>query len=172
MVPADPNANEPRILVEAVRLFLEALKNGMRLLPASCGTSRRCYLEGTTVDRCCFNHQCSRIITQKRCFGPKSSRGCRRQSDQRGTFNTRAPWPRNGSSFGYPFVSLAHCGRFQSYAATRLLQVLIKNKTSCTIMIASTNHALDHLLGNVLDAGITKKVTRSGSPSADERTAA
>jgi hypothetical protein len=39
-------------------------------------------------------------------------------------------------------------------------------------MIAFTNHALDHLLGNVLDAGITNKVARLGSRSADERIAA
>ena len=39
-------------------------------------------------------------------------------------------------------------------------------------MIAFTNHALDHLLGNVLDAGITNKVARLGSRSADERVAA
>ena len=39
-------------------------------------------------------------------------------------------------------------------------------------MIAFTNHALDHLLGNVLDANITKKVARLGSRSADERIAA
>ena len=37
MVPADPNPNEPRILVEAVRLFLEALKIGMRLFPTFVG---------------------------------------------------------------------------------------------------------------------------------------
>jgi len=38
-------------------------------------------------------------------------------------------------------------------------------------MIAFTNHALDHLLGNVLDARITNKVARLGSRSADERIA-
>ena len=36
-------------------------------------------------------------------------------------------------------------------------------------MIAFTNHALDHLLGSVLDAGITKKVVRLGSRCNDER---
>ena len=36
-------------------------------------------------------------------------------------------------------------------------------------MIAFTNHALDHLLSGVLDAGITKKIVRLGSRSADER---
>ena len=36
-------------------------------------------------------------------------------------------------------------------------------------MIAFTNHALDHMLGSVLDAGVTKKIARLGSRSADER---
>ncbi len=36
-------------------------------------------------------------------------------------------------------------------------------------MIALTNHALDHLLTGVLDAGITSKIVRLGSRSADER---
>ena len=36
-------------------------------------------------------------------------------------------------------------------------------------MIAFTNHALDHLLTSVLDAGITDKIVRLGSRSADER---
>jgi len=36
-------------------------------------------------------------------------------------------------------------------------------------MIAFTNHALDHMLTSVLDAGITKKIVRLGSRSADER---
>jgi hypothetical protein len=36
-------------------------------------------------------------------------------------------------------------------------------------MIAFTNHALDHMLSSVLDAGITKKIVRLGSRSADER---
>lgn len=39
-------------------------------------------------------------------------------------------------------------------------------------MIAFTNHALDHLLGNILDANITKKIARLGSRrSAHERIA-
>ena len=36
-------------------------------------------------------------------------------------------------------------------------------------MIAFTNHALDHLLTSVLDAGITNKIVRLGSRSSDER---
>lgn len=38
-------------------------------------------------------------------------------------------------------------------------------------MIAFTNHALDHLMTSVLDAGITDKVVRLGSRSSDERMA-
>ena len=37
------------------------------------------------------------------------------------------------------------------------------------LIIALTNHALDHLLSGVLDAGITQKIVRLGSRSADER---
>ena len=36
-------------------------------------------------------------------------------------------------------------------------------------MIAFTNHALDHMLSSVLDAGITTNIVRLGSRSADER---
>lgn len=36
-------------------------------------------------------------------------------------------------------------------------------------MIAFTNHALDHMLTSVLDAGITKKIVRLGGRSTDER---
>jgi hypothetical protein len=36
-------------------------------------------------------------------------------------------------------------------------------------MIAFTKHALDHMLSSVLDAGITEKIIRLGSRSADER---
>lgn len=36
-------------------------------------------------------------------------------------------------------------------------------------MIAFTNHALDHLLTSVLDTGVTDKIVRLGSRSADER---
>lgn len=40
-----------------------------------------------------------------------------------------------------------------------------------TVLIAYTNHALDHLLRSVLDAGITNKLVRLGSRSTDERVA-
>jgi hypothetical protein len=38
-------------------------------------------------------------------------------------------------------------------------------------MIAFTNHALDHILSSVLDTGMTKKIVRLGSRSANERIA-
>jgi hypothetical protein len=69
------------------------------------------------------------------------------------------------------FVSLTHYWVFQSYIAMRLLEVLIKNNMSCIIIIAPTDHALDRLLGNVLDAGITNRMVRLGSRSEDERSA-
>ncbi|KAH9951524.1 P-loop containing nucleoside triphosphate hydrolase protein [Amylocystis lapponica] len=60
-------------------------------------------------------------------------------------------------------------GTGKSYTGVELLRVLLANHAGPVLMLAFTNHALDHLLGSVLDAGITKKVVRLGSRSADER---
>ena len=51
------------------------------------------------------------------------------------------------------------------------LRVVIANKAGPVLMIAFTNHALDHMLRSVLDARITQKIVRLGSRSADERIA-
>ena len=40
-----------------------------------------------------------------------------------------------------------------------------------TVLIAYTNHALDHMVTSVLDARITEKIVRLGTRSADERIA-
>jgi hypothetical protein len=58
----------------------------------------------------------------------------------------------------------------QSYTGIRLLNVLIASGVRPILMIAYTNHALDHMLTSVLDAGITKNIARLGSKHAmDER---
>ncbi|KAJ7651473.1 hypothetical protein DFH06DRAFT_1207067 [Mycena polygramma] len=60
-------------------------------------------------------------------------------------------------------------GTGKSYTGVEILRVLIANKVRPILMIAFTNHALDHMLTSVLDAGITNKVVRLGSRSADEK---
>ncbi|EJF65241.1 P-loop containing nucleoside triphosphate hydrolase protein [Dichomitus squalens LYAD-421 SS1] len=62
-------------------------------------------------------------------------------------------------------------GTGKSYTGVELLRVLIKNHAGPILMIAFTNHALDHMLRSVLDADITKQIVRLGSRSADERIA-
>ncbi|TFY62891.1 hypothetical protein EVJ58_g3578 [Rhodofomes roseus] len=62
-------------------------------------------------------------------------------------------------------------GTGKSYTGLQLLRALIANRIGPILMIAFTNHALDHLLGSVLDAGITRKIVRLGSRSGDERIA-
>ncbi|OCH91424.1 P-loop containing nucleoside triphosphate hydrolase protein [Obba rivulosa] len=57
---------------------------------------------------------------------------------------------------------------WQSYTGVELLRVLITNKAGPILLIAFTNHALDHMLRSVLDAGITRRIVRLGSRSADE----
>ncbi|KAJ7217780.1 hypothetical protein GGX14DRAFT_438313 [Mycena pura] len=60
-------------------------------------------------------------------------------------------------------------GTGKSFTGVEILRVLLANNVRPILMIAFTNHALDHLLTSVLDAGIKNKVVRLGSRSADER---
>ncbi|KAF9227364.1 hypothetical protein BS17DRAFT_747823 [Gyrodon lividus] len=60
-------------------------------------------------------------------------------------------------------------GTGKSYTGVELLRVLITNQVGPILMIAFTNHALDHMLCSVLDANITTKIVRLGSRSSDER---
>jgi len=60
-------------------------------------------------------------------------------------------------------------GTGKTYIGIELLRVLKKNNIGPILMIAFTNHALDHMLAAVLDSDITKKIVRLGSRSADER---
>ena len=51
------------------------------------------------------------------------------------------------------------------------MRVLITNKIRPILLIAFTNHALDHLLSSAMDSGATTKVARLGSRSNDARIA-
>ncbi|RXW21902.1 hypothetical protein EST38_g3950 [Candolleomyces aberdarensis] len=59
-------------------------------------------------------------------------------------------------------------GTGKSFVGLELLRVLLASARPI-LMIAFTNHALDHMLAGVLDAKITDKIVRLGSRSADER---
>jgi len=60
---------------------------------------------------------------------------------------------------------------FKSYTGVEILRVLIANKIGPIVLIAFTNHALDHMLSSVLDKKITEKIVRLGRRSKDERMA-
>ncbi|KIJ68146.1 hypothetical protein HYDPIDRAFT_107807 [Hydnomerulius pinastri MD-312] len=60
-------------------------------------------------------------------------------------------------------------GTGKSYTGVELLRVLMANHVGPILMIAFTNHALDHMLSSVLDANITTNIVRLGSRSSDER---
>ncbi|KAI0375984.1 hypothetical protein BV20DRAFT_31266 [Pilatotrama ljubarskyi] len=62
-------------------------------------------------------------------------------------------------------------GTGKSYTAKEILRVLFASKIRPIVLIAFTNHALDHMLTSVLDANITNKVVRLGTRSSDERIA-
>ncbi|KAI0628064.1 hypothetical protein C8Q77DRAFT_1068619 [Trametes polyzona] len=59
----------------------------------------------------------------------------------------------------------------QGYTAKEILRVLFASRIRPIVVIAFTNHALDHMLTSVLDAKITDKVVRLGTRSTDERIA-
>ncbi|CAE6459342.1 unnamed protein product [Rhizoctonia solani] len=63
-------------------------------------------------------------------------------------------------------------GTGKSYTGLELIRVLIKNDLFPILLVAFTNHALDHMLNGILDAKITDKIVRLGSRFAmDERLA-
>ena len=52
-----------------------------------------------------------------------------------------------------------------------IIRVLKANKIGPILLIAFTNHALDHMLSSILDADITKRIVRLGRRANDERVA-
>ncbi|KAH7335665.1 hypothetical protein B0J17DRAFT_707621 [Rhizoctonia solani] len=54
-------------------------------------------------------------------------------------------------------------GTGKSYTGLELIRVLVKSDVFPILLVAFTNHALDHMLNGVLDSGITKKIVRLGS---------
>ncbi|KAL1696773.1 hypothetical protein GGG16DRAFT_108222 [Schizophyllum commune] len=59
-------------------------------------------------------------------------------------------------------------GTGKSFTGKELIRVLFKNKIRPIVLIAFTNHALDHMLRSIVDDGISKSIVRLGSRSTDE----
>ncbi|KAF8598651.1 hypothetical protein BDV93DRAFT_593821 [Ceratobasidium sp. AG-I] len=63
-------------------------------------------------------------------------------------------------------------GTGKSYTCLELIRVLIKNQISPILLVAFTNHALDHMLKGILAANITQSIIRLGArQAADEKLA-
>ncbi|KAI9445912.1 hypothetical protein H4582DRAFT_1804013 [Lactarius indigo] len=60
-------------------------------------------------------------------------------------------------------------GTGKSFTGKEILRVLFSSKIRPIVLIAFTNHALDHMLTSVLDSKITTNVVRLGSRTTDER---
>ena len=59
----------------------------------------------------------------------------------------------------------------QSFTGVEIIRVLKANGIGPIMLIAFTNHALDHMLSSILDADITKRIVRLGRRANDERIA-
>ncbi|TFY69868.1 hypothetical protein EVG20_g2978 [Dentipellis fragilis] len=62
-------------------------------------------------------------------------------------------------------------GTGKSHTGKKLLGVLLASKVKPIVLIAYTNHALDHMLLSVLDDHITDRLVRLGSRTTDDRIA-
>ncbi|KAI0261395.1 hypothetical protein BC834DRAFT_478813 [Gloeopeniophorella convolvens] len=62
-------------------------------------------------------------------------------------------------------------GTGKSFTGKEILRVLFASKIRPIVLIAFTNHALDHMLTSILDAKITTNIVRLGSRATDERIA-
>ncbi|KAH9048669.1 hypothetical protein EDB83DRAFT_2317412 [Lactarius deliciosus] len=60
-------------------------------------------------------------------------------------------------------------GTGKSFTGKEILRILFTSKIRPIVLIAFTNHALDHMLTSILDAKITTNVVRLGSRTTDER---
>ncbi|KAH8998206.1 hypothetical protein EDB86DRAFT_3148849 [Lactarius hatsudake] len=60
-------------------------------------------------------------------------------------------------------------GTGKSFTGKEILRVLFASKIKPIVLIAFTNHALDHMLTSVLDAKITENIVRLGSRTTDAR---
>ncbi|KAH9014346.1 hypothetical protein EDB85DRAFT_875353 [Lactarius pseudohatsudake] len=60
-------------------------------------------------------------------------------------------------------------GTGKSFTGKEILRVLFASQIRPIVLIAFTNHALDHMLTSVLDDKITENVVRLGSRATDER---
>ncbi|KAH8835068.1 hypothetical protein DL96DRAFT_1808988 [Flagelloscypha sp. PMI_526] len=62
-------------------------------------------------------------------------------------------------------------GTGKSFTGKEIIRVLFESKIKPIVLISFTNHALDHMLGSILDDKITNNIVRLGSRSSDERIA-
>ncbi|KAH9923478.1 uncharacterized protein BXZ73DRAFT_50943 [Epithele typhae] len=62
-------------------------------------------------------------------------------------------------------------GTGKSYTAKEIIRILVASQIRPIVLIAFTNHALDHMVESVLDGKITDKVIRLGTRSSNERIA-
>ncbi|GMK56414.1 hypothetical protein CspeluHIS016_0302540 [Cutaneotrichosporon spelunceum] len=59
-------------------------------------------------------------------------------------------------------------GTGKTFTGVELLRVLFANKAGPVLLLAFTNHALDHILRAIHDGGVTKHIVRMGSRCRDE----
>ncbi|CUA77040.1 NFX1-type zinc finger-containing protein 1 [Homo sapiens] [Rhizoctonia solani] len=186
-----PNNNDTMILIEApvfyegIRPFLEALKRDPESLPFTkyLRLQSKDELARTTITPPLYSRDPRFSFELKDLFPPTAGVASLRLTtrDPDSIANARAQLiqssrldPSQAEAMiesltrevaliqGPPGTGKASC--------LELIRVLVKNRVAPILLVAFTNHALDHMLNGILNAGITDKIVRLGSQtSIDER---
>ncbi|CAK9783070.1 unnamed protein product [Cutaneotrichosporon oleaginosum] len=76
--------------------------------------------------------------------------------------------PHNELSIANARETMRPPGTGKTFTGVELLRVLFANKAGPVLLLAFTNHALDHIIRAIHDADVTKDIVRLGSRSKDE----
>ncbi|KAH7335664.1 hypothetical protein B0J17DRAFT_769497 [Rhizoctonia solani] len=186
------SSNDTRLLIEApvfyegIRPFLEALKREPELLPFGqyLSLQSKDELSQTNISPPLYSRTPGFSYELKDLFKPEA--GVRsfklNTRDPESIANARAQLSRSSrldpSQADAVVDSLTRevaliqgpPGTGKSYTGLELIRVLVKNQIAPILLVAFTNHALDHMLTGILDAKISNKIIRLGSRFAiDER---
>ncbi|KEP47695.1 NFX1-type zinc finger protein [Rhizoctonia solani 123E] len=176
---------EAPVFYEAYRPFLEALKREPELLPFGdyLKLQSKDELSRTTINPPLYSHTPGFSFELKDLFKPEAGVQSFKLNtrDPVSVANARARLARTSrldpSQADAVVDSLTRevaliqgpPGTGKSYTGLELIRVLVKNQIGPILLVAFTNHALDHMLNGILNAEISTKIVRLGRFSKDER---
>ncbi|EUC58484.1 NFX1-type zinc finger protein, partial [Rhizoctonia solani AG-3 Rhs1AP] len=185
------DSNDTRVLIEApvffesIRPFLEGLKREPERLPFAqyLRLQTKDELVQTTIDPPLYSRSPGFSFELKDLFLPAAGVASLRLTtrDPDSVANARTRLIQDSRLDPSQAEAVIHAltrevaliqgppGTGKSYTGLEIIRILIKNNICPILLVAFTNHALDHMLTGILDAEITNNIIRLGARSSDER---